>query len=151
MAIEREGHSNVAVTSMCESESAFFCISPAPWRLCGPFFNVIARTDNGNPAVLFSQRYKPHLANWRKKKKMCQTARFSVIARDRRIVPPSQAGVGFGSGVGSHGLFCLMPIPREIKLRQKKGPTSWGMQKREPPLHCTRGRGGGSAQNKIWW
>ena len=44
-----------------------------------------------------------------------------------RIVPPSQAGVGFGSGVGSHGLFCPMPIPREIKLRQKKGPTSWGV------------------------
>ena len=47
-----------------ESESALFCISPSPGYLCGPYFKVTARTNNGNPAVLFSQRYKPHLANW---------------------------------------------------------------------------------------
>ena len=53
--------------------------------------------------------------------------RFFVIARDRRTAPPSKAGVGIGSGVGSHGLFYPIPIPREIELRQKKGPTSWGV------------------------
>ena len=49
-----------------ESESAFFCISQPPGHLCGPYFKVTARTNNGNPAVLFSQCYKPHLANWQK-------------------------------------------------------------------------------------
>ena len=44
-----------------------FCISPPPGHLCGPYFKVTARTNNGNPAVLFSQCCKPHLANWQKK------------------------------------------------------------------------------------
>ena len=37
-----------------------FCISPPPGHLCGPYFKVTARPNNGNPAVLFSQCYKPH-------------------------------------------------------------------------------------------
>ena len=44
--------------------------------------------------------------------------------RRHRIQPPSQAGVGFGSRVGTHGLFWSRLIPRAIKLRRrrKKGP-----------------------------
>ena len=57
-----------------ESESALFCISPPPGHLCGPYFKDTARTNNGNPAVLFSQRCKPHLANWQKK--MCLNRTF---------------------------------------------------------------------------
>ena len=52
----------------------FFCISPPPGHLCGPYFKDTARTKNENPTVLFSQRYKPHLANWQKK--MCLDSTF---------------------------------------------------------------------------
>ena len=48
------------------------------------------------------------------------------------IQPPSQAGVGFESGVGSHGLFWSCPIKREMKLRRKKGPALGGVD--GPPL-----------------
>ena len=41
-----------------------FCTSPVPGYLCGPCFKVIARTDHGNPAVLFPQIFKRHLVNW---------------------------------------------------------------------------------------
>ena len=50
-----------------------FCISPPPGHLCGPHFKVTARTNNGDPAVLFSQCYKPHLANWQT---MCLNSTF---------------------------------------------------------------------------
>ena len=122
----------------------FFCISPPPGYLCGPYFKVTARTNNANPAVLFPcQRHKPHLANWGEGETCLDSTFFRyIIARDRRIVPPSQAGVSFGSGVGSHGMFCPMPIPREIKLRQKKGPTSWGVAALRPSLLPTRNPNG---------
>ena len=55
------------------SESALCCISPPPRYLCGSYFKVTARTNHGNPAVLFSQRYKPHLANWQK---LCLNSTF---------------------------------------------------------------------------
>ena len=55
-------------------ERTFFCTSPPPGHLCGPYFKVTARTNNGNPAVMFSQCRKPHLASW--PKKMCLNSTF---------------------------------------------------------------------------
>ena len=67
-----------------------FCISPPPGHLCGPYFKVTARTNNGKPAVLFPQRYKPHLANWQK---MClNSTLFRYSARSpHRATKPSQS------------------------------------------------------------
>ena len=48
-------------------ERFFFCKSPPPGHLFGPYFKVTARTNNGNPGVLFPQRHKPHLENWQTK------------------------------------------------------------------------------------
>ena len=47
-------------------------------------------------------------------------------APDRAIPPPSQAGVGFGSGSLSDSFFWSRPQPHEIKLRRKQGPTGGG-------------------------
>ena len=66
--IRPQKHENVFYESL-ESESALFCILPPPGHLCGPYFKVTARTNNGNPTVLFSQCCKPHL--WKVGKKMC--------------------------------------------------------------------------------
>ena len=54
-------------------------------------------------------------------------SRFFLITRHRRFQPPSQAGVRFGLRVRSHVFFGSGPIPREIKLRRKKGQALGGV------------------------
>ena len=70
-------------------------VSPPPGHLCGPYFKVTARPNNGNPAVLFSQCYKPHLANW---KKMCLNSTFfRYSARSpHRATKPSRGWLRVG-------------------------------------------------------
>ena len=63
---------------------------------------------------------------------MCLNSTFFVIARDRRIPPPSQAGVGFGLWLGSPVWFCRSIGQHEIKLRRHQGPTAGGVL---PPIH----------------
>ena len=57
-----------------ESVSALFFVYRRPQGICSDLTSkATARTNNGNPAVLFSQCCKPHLANW---KKMCLSSTF---------------------------------------------------------------------------
>ena len=122
----------------------FFLYIAGPGLPMRTFLKVIARTDHKNLTVLFSQRHKPHLANCHTQK--CLIAHFFVIARDRRIAPPSQAGFGFGSGSVGQDLFYSISIPREMKLRRKKGPTSWGVISKRPARHRNRNHLG-----QQWW
>ena len=114
-------------TKVRSQRAHFFYISPPPGHLFGPYFKVTARTNNRNPAVLFSQRYKPHLANWQKLRLNSTILRFFVIARDRRIAPASQAGVGFGLWSGSPVWFCWSLGRHEIKFYgERKGLLATG-------------------------
>ena len=83
-------HENVFLRKIGVRERTFFCILPPPGHLRGPYFKVTARTNNGNPAVLFSKCCKPHLANWQKK--MClNSTLFRYSARSpHRATKPSQ-------------------------------------------------------------
>ena len=47
---------------------------------------------------------------------------------DRAILPPSQAGVGFGLWLGSPVCFLPKLGRRGIKLRRKQGPTGGGVR-----------------------
>ena len=74
-----------------------FCISPPPGRLFGLCFKVTARTNNGNPGVLFPQCYKPHLANWQPKKMCLNSTFFRYCARSpHRATKPSRGWLRVG-------------------------------------------------------
>ena len=112
-------------TKVRSQRAHFFCISPPPGHLCGPYFKVTARTNNGNPAVLFSQCCKPHLANWQKK--MCLNSTFfRYSARSpHRATKPSR---GWLRVVVRKPRLVLFELARtEIKLRRKQGPTGGGV------------------------
>ena len=83
-----------------ESESAHVCISPPPGYLCRPYFIVTARTNHGNSAV--SVRQSTRLGSRSGAAVVLKNSFFFLITRRHRIQPPSQAGVGFGAGIGSH-------------------------------------------------
>ena len=93
----------------------FFCVllGRQGSRSCG-YFNAKMR---GSRRTAKSDRSKPAL----------------VIARDRRITPPSQAGVGFGLWLGSPVRFCSSIGRHETKLRRKQGPTGGGVTKDNRP------------------
>ena len=78
-----------------DSESALFVYRRPPGHLCGPYFKVTAQKNNGNPAVLFSQCYKPHLENWQK---MCLNSTFfRYSARSpHRATKPSRGWLRVG-------------------------------------------------------
>ena len=104
----------------------FFCISPAPRYLCGPCFKVIARTDHGNPAVLFPQRCKPHLANWQKK--MCLNSTFfRYSARSpHRATKPSQGRLRVGGRKPRFLLSNADPTRNKVTANERTGVLGCG-------------------------
>ena len=103
----------------------FFCISPPPGYLCGPYFKVTARTNNGNPAVLFSQRYKPHLANWQK---MCLNSTFfRYSARSpHRATKPSRGWLRVGGRKPRFVLSNADPTRNKVTAKRKdRRPGVW--------------------------
>ena len=82
------------------SQSAhFFCTSLALAYLCLPYSEVIvlARTDHGNSAVLFSQRYKPHLENCQRMMCLLNSALFRYSATSpHRATKPSWGWLHIG-------------------------------------------------------
>ena len=73
---------------------------------------------------------------------------FFLMARRHRIQPPSQAGIGFRSGVGTHHLFDRVPISREINSYGKRKDRGPGVCCVLRPMHTTSlknrpGQGGG--------
>ena len=80
-------------------ERTVLYIAAPPRHPCGPYFKATPRTNHGNPAVPFFQRYKPHLANGQK---VCLDSTFfrcGVSVRSPHRATKPRAGVGFGSGV----------------------------------------------------
>ena len=91
-----------------------------------PVSACTARTNNGNLAVLFSQRYKPHLENWQKKMRLNSTF-FRYSARSPyRATKPSRGWLRVV--VRKPRLFCWSLGRYEIKLRRKQGPTGEGVR-----------------------
>ena len=81
-------HEKRVFTKARSQRAHFLFISPPPGSLCGPYFKVTARTNNGNLAVLFvSQRYKPHLANWQKMRLNSTVFRYSARSPHRATKP----------------------------------------------------------------
>ena len=70
----------------------------------------------------------------------------AATAPNHQTKPVHQAGVGFGSGSVSHGLFYYPTTPssREIKPRRKKGPAFWGVARATVSPRHPRAACGGS-------
>ena len=109
--------------------TSFFCISPPPGHPCGPYFKFTARTNNGNPAVLFSQCCKPHLENWQKQKKMCLNSTFFRYSATRSPYLPTKPSRGWLRVVIRKPRLVFFSIigRHETKLRRKQGPTGGGV------------------------
>ena len=94
---------------------------PASGYLCGPCINVIARTYHGNPAVLFSQRYKPHLENWPKKKCLHSTL-FRYSARSlHRATKPSRGRLRVGCSKPRLYFITYLPTCTKVTAKERTG------------------------------
>ena len=116
-----------------ESESAHVCISPPPGYLCGPYFIVTARTNHGNSAV--SVRQSTRLGSRSGAAAVLKNSFFFLITRRHRIQPPSQAGVGFGAGIGSHVFLFNAGITRN---KQSGNSRFCLFNRRKKCFTCTR-------------
>ena len=128
-------------TKVLKAESAHFCI------LCGPYVIVTTRTNHGNSAV--SVRQSARLGSRSGAAAVLKRQFFLNYAPPPHpTTKPSRGWLRVGDRKPRCVLFCSMPVLREIKLRRKKGPTSWGVPASRV-FFCLTSRGIGLKQNRT--